>query len=172
MPLQELAALRSAGSTSRFKPAEEQFIERTPWANPQHPSHAHLLQRQSSAQQAPRTSSPISQAQMAPRRHSHQIGSGGPVAGTFTASSLQQHTNGVNMSGGRVSPHNGNPFSLSANSHTIVPSPLGSRQPSLSPQQSRQPPVPTTSEQHTSSTPSEVNKPKAPPQSTPALGLW
>lgn len=139
IPLQELAALRTAGSTSRFKPAEEQFIEQTPWANPQHPSHAHLLQRQTSAQQTPRTSSPFSHSQAQPRRHSHQLGSGGPVSGTFQAnsSSLLQHTNG--LSGGRISPHN--PFSNSTNSHTIAPSPLGSRQPSLSPKQNRQPPA-------------------------------
>ncbi|KAI1641545.1 Sds3-like-domain-containing protein [Daldinia loculata] len=31
-------------------PAGEQFIEQTPWANPNHPSNAHLLQRQPSAQ--------------------------------------------------------------------------------------------------------------------------
>lgn len=137
IPLQELAALRTAGSTSRFKPAEEQFIEQTPWANPQHPSHAHLLLRQTSAQQTPRTSSPFSQSQPQPRRHSHQLGSGAPISGTFqaTSSSLSQHSNG--LSGGRISPHN--PFSNSTHSHTVAPSPLGSRQPSLSPQQNRQP---------------------------------
>lgn len=44
------------------------------------------------------------------------------------------------MSGGRVSPHN--PFSNSSHSHAIAPSPLGSRQPSLSPKQTRpQPPL-------------------------------
>ncbi|KAI0844113.1 Sds3-like-domain-containing protein [Daldinia vernicosa] len=31
-------------------PAGEQFIEQTPWANPNHPSNAHLLQRQPSGQ--------------------------------------------------------------------------------------------------------------------------
>lgn len=30
-------------------PAGEQFLEQTPWANPNHPSNAHLLQRQPSA---------------------------------------------------------------------------------------------------------------------------
>ncbi|CAG8954902.1 hypothetical protein HYFRA_00008589 [Hymenoscyphus fraxineus] len=128
IPLQELAALRTAGSTSRFKPAEEQFIEQTPWANPQHPSHAHLLQRQTSAQQVPRTTSPFSsQPQSAPRRHSHQQGAGVPISGTFSSSnsSLLQHSKSLAMSGGRISPHN--PFN-SNHSHTIVPSPLGSRQ--------------------------------------------
>lgn len=142
LPLQELAALRTAGSTSRFKPAEEQFIEQTPWANPQHPSHAHLLQRQTSAQHPPRTTSPFSQAAQA-RRHSHQHGSAGPISGTFSSSSSLQHTNGLpygTRPSGRVSPHN-NPFSATA--HTVVPSPLGSRQTSLSPQTSRpQPQLP------------------------------
>lgn len=42
------------------------------------------------------------------------------------------------MSGGRISPHN--PFtSVMAHSHINAPSPLASRQVSLSPQQSRQP---------------------------------
>ncbi|CAL3966339.1 unnamed protein product [Diplocarpon coronariae] len=138
LPLQELAALRSVGSASRFKPAEEQFIEKTPWANPQHPSHAHLLQRQASAQQSPRTSSPFSQVQVQPRRHSHQHGSGLPIAGTFSnnTSSMLHHSSGM---GGRISPHN--PFANSNHSHTVVPSPLsGSRQTSLSPQQNRLPP--------------------------------
>ncbi|RAL61669.1 hypothetical protein DID88_002737 [Monilinia fructigena] len=66
LSLQELATLRTVGSTSRFRPAEEQFIEQTPWANPQHPSHAHLLQRQTSAQHSPRTTSPLSQVQAQP----------------------------------------------------------------------------------------------------------
>ena len=128
--------MRTAGSTSRFKPAEEQFIEQTPWANPQHPSHAHLLQRQTSAQQAHRTNSPFSQVQAQPRRHSQQH-NGGPISGTFSSSSSAlQHTNGVPP--GRVSPLN--PFTNSTHSHTIAPSPLGSRQTSLSPQHTRPPP--------------------------------
>lgn len=143
LPLHELAALRSVGSSSRFKPAEERFIEQTPWANPQHPSHAHLLSRQTSGQQVqvPRIEGPFSQSSALGRRHSHQNGAGGPISGTFasSSSSIMQHTNGLSMSGGRVSPHN--PFSNSNNSHTIVPSPLGSRQTSLSPQQNRQPPA-------------------------------
>ncbi|KAL2070685.1 hypothetical protein VTL71DRAFT_13711 [Oculimacula yallundae] len=134
MPLQELAALRHASSSSRIRPAEEQFMKETPWANPQHPSHAHMLQRQTSAQQIPRTSSPFSQ----PRRNSHQPGSGLPISGTFSnSSSLLHHSNGVH--GGRISPHN--PFANSNHNHTIAPSPLGSRQPSLSPQQNRHPPA-------------------------------
>ncbi|PBP26192.1 transcriptional regulatory protein DEP1 [Diplocarpon rosae] len=139
LPLQELAALRGVGSASRFKPAEEQFIEKTPWANPQHPSHAHLLQRQASAQQTPRTSSPFSQVQVQPRRHSNQHGSGLPISGTFSnnTSSLLHQSSAI---GGRISPHN--PFTNSTNTHTIVPSPLsGSRQTSLSPQQNRHPPA-------------------------------
>ncbi|ESZ92802.1 hypothetical protein SBOR_6818 [Sclerotinia borealis F-4128] len=141
LSLQELAALRIVGSTSRFRPAEEQFIEQTPWANPQHPSHAHLIQRQTSAQHTPRTTSPLSQVQVQPRRHSHQ--QGGPISGTFSniPTSILQHTNGYMMSGGRVSPHN--PFSNASHSHTIVPSPLGSRQPSLSPKQARPPHPPS-----------------------------
>ncbi|TAQ83634.1 hypothetical protein B7494_g8042 [Chlorociboria aeruginascens] len=89
--LQELAGtLRTAGSTSRYEPAEEQFIKQTPWANPHHPSISHLIQRQSSTQHPPRTSSPFDhdiQAQQ--RRHS---GIGAPIAGTFS------------ISGGRNSP--------------------------------------------------------------------
>lgn len=140
LPLQELAALRTAGSTSRFRPAEEQFIEQTPWANPQHPSHVHLIQRQTSAQHTPRTTSPLSQIQVQPRRHSHQ--QGGPISGTFSnmSTSVLQHSNGYMMSGGRVSPHN--PFSNTSHLHKIVPSPLGSRQPSLSPKQTRPPHIP------------------------------
>ena len=34
--------------TLSTKPAEEQFFEQTPWADPQHPSHARLIQRQTS----------------------------------------------------------------------------------------------------------------------------
>ena len=140
MPLQELAALRSAGSS--FNPDEEKFIAKTIWANPQHPINRGLYQKQASVQQAPRTTSPFSQVQVQPRRHSHQHGSGVPISGTFSnaSSSMLHHTNGVTMSGGRISPHNQNPFGNSSLSHTIAPSPLGSRQTSLSPQQNRLPP--------------------------------
>jgi len=121
IPYQELAALRSVG-TARYKPAEEQFFEQNPWANAQHPSHAHLIQRQSSAHHHPRVSSPFSSNQN--QRHN------GPISGTFsTNSALSQNVNG------RVSPLN--PFT---NTHTIVPSPLGSRQASESPQLTRAPP--------------------------------
>jgi hypothetical protein len=117
LPFQELAALRMAGSTSRFKPAEEQFIEQTPWANPQHPSHAHLIQRQTSAQQVPRTTSPFAQA--TPRRHSDQHG---PTSGTFSNP-----------------PVNGPPFSsqppgaLSPRRQSAAPSLPDNKQTSLSP---------------------------------------
>lgn len=118
-----------AGSTSRFKPAEEQFIEQTPWANPQHPSHAHLLQRQTSAQQAPRTTSPFSQATQS-RRHSEQQG---PASGTFSSPAL----NGLafsNQASGRLSPHN--PTSNPSHSQTVGLS-LDNRQTSLSPLMTR-----------------------------------
>lgn len=130
LPFQELAALRMAGSTSRFKPAEEQFIEQTPWANPQHPSHAHLLQRQASAQQAPRTSSPFSQATQ-PRRHSDQHG---PASGTFSSPAVNGPPFGIQASG-RLSPHTTGP-----NPHRPQPGPpqsLDSRQTSLSPLMTR-----------------------------------
>jgi hypothetical protein len=57
IPLQELGALRTAGSISRFKPAEEELLEQTPWANPQHPIHAHPIQR-SNTLWVPRLKSP------------------------------------------------------------------------------------------------------------------
>src|ERR1700722_11301478 len=93
--LPELAALRAATSTTGFKPAEEQFIEQTPWANPQHPSHAHLLQQQSLGQQPARMSSPFSVAPAAQtRRHSYQHALGTPIAGTFSGAT-QSQTNGT-----------------------------------------------------------------------------
>lgn len=138
--MQELAAIRNVASTSRFKTAEEQFRETTAWANPQHPSNVNLIQRQTSAQQTPRTTSPFAHGPQ--RRHSHQLNSAGPVAGTFSNSSpsLLQQSKGISLSSGRISPHN--PFGNSNHSHTIAPSPLGSRQTSLSPQLNRPPPVP------------------------------
>ncbi|QSZ33969.1 hypothetical protein DSL72_005549 [Monilinia vaccinii-corymbosi] len=158
LSLQELATLRTVGSTSRFRPAEEQFIEQTPWANPQHPSHAHLLQRQSSAQHTPRTTSPLSQVQVQPRRHSHQ--QGGPISGNFSniPTSILQHTNGYVMSGGKVTPHN--PFSNASHSHMIVPSPLGNWQPSLSPKQTRPPysPLHTSNDQQNDQAPLASNQ--------------
>ncbi|KAI0160988.1 Sds3-like-domain-containing protein [Hypoxylon sp. FL1284] len=39
-------------------PAGEQFIEQTPWANPNHPSNAHLLQRQHPVQRESPTGAP------------------------------------------------------------------------------------------------------------------
>ncbi|KAH6723349.1 Sds3-like-domain-containing protein [Leptodontidium sp. MPI-SDFR-AT-0119] len=164
--LQELAALRNVSSSSRFKPAEEQFMKETPWANPYHPSHANLLQRQTSAQQTPRTASPFSQVQGQPRRNSHQHGPALPISGTFSNSpSLLHHSNG--LSGGRISPHN--PFANSTHTHTIAPSPLGSRQTSLSPQQNRHPPALPDQQHGQSQTPdppkSNVN------QQSPPVGL-
>jgi hypothetical protein len=138
-PHHNLAPIRVANSSSSFRPAEEQFIEQTPWANPQHPSHAHLLQRQTSAHQAARTASPFSIVSGAPpRRHSHHHATGAPVSGTFSSTSpaLQSNSNGSHLSGGgRISPLN--PFTNTAHSQKVAPSPLGSRQPSLSPQHSR-----------------------------------
>jgi hypothetical protein len=130
LPFHELAALRMAGSTSRFKPAEEQFIEQTPWANPQHPSHAHLLQRQTSAQQTPRTASPFSQPTQ-PRRHSDQHG---PTSGTFSSPTLNGPAFSNQASGG-VSPHN--PVTNPTHAQTVAPLPLDNRQTSLSPLMTR-----------------------------------
>ncbi|KAI1775019.1 Sds3-like-domain-containing protein [Hypoxylon cercidicola] len=58
-------------------PAGEQFIEQTPWANPNHPSNAHLLQRQHPVQHEPSPSMPTGS-----KRHSHQPHpfSGGPTS--------------------------------------------------------------------------------------------
>lgn len=125
LPLHDLAAIRAASSTSRFRPAEEQFIEQTPWANPQHPAHVHLLQRQPSAQS--RKTSPFSSVQA---RKPHQ---NGPISGTFASSA--SHTS-ISNGAGRVSPLN--PFSNPPHVHNkMVPSPLVSRQNSPAVQQSR-----------------------------------
>ncbi|KAH9887860.1 Sds3-like-domain-containing protein [Xylariomycetidae sp. FL2044] len=75
-------------------PAAEQFLEQTPWANPNHPSNAHLLQRQLSVQhEAPPPAPPVASRMAAdgasaPRRQSHQPNS----VPAFASSS--QNTNG------------------------------------------------------------------------------
>ncbi|KAI1870239.1 hypothetical protein JX265_006409 [Neoarthrinium moseri] len=71
--------------------AGEQFIEQTPWANPNHPSNAHLLQRQQSAQEH-RKRSPLPEASGS-RRHSHQ-------AHPFSSSTISTTSN--------YTPYNGN----------------------------------------------------------------
>ncbi|OTA59242.1 hypothetical protein K449DRAFT_436207 [Hypoxylon sp. EC38] len=53
-------------------PAGEQFIEQTPWANPNHPSNAHLLQRQHSVQHEAHTHSTIPGVSSGSKRNSHQ----------------------------------------------------------------------------------------------------
>ncbi|KAI0388020.1 Sds3-like-domain-containing protein [Hypomontagnella monticulosa] len=53
-------------------PAGEQFIEQTPWANPNHPSNAHLLQRQHSAQHETHTSNSTSGVPSGSKRQSRQ----------------------------------------------------------------------------------------------------
>ncbi|OTB12740.1 hypothetical protein K445DRAFT_357112 [Daldinia sp. EC12] len=53
-------------------PAGEQFIEQTPWANPNHPSNAHLLQRQHSAQHEAHAHGNIPGVSLGSNRHSHQ----------------------------------------------------------------------------------------------------
>ena len=84
LPLQDIVAIRAASTA--LNPAEEQFIEQTPWANPKHPSHAHLLQRQNSAHQAAaRTGSPFSTMGLPqPRKTSNPQGLGLPISGTFS----------------------------------------------------------------------------------------
>ncbi|OTB06531.1 hypothetical protein M426DRAFT_9663 [Hypoxylon sp. CI-4A] len=57
-------------------PAGEQFIEQTPWANPNHPSNAHLLQRQLSAQHDPQPHGPITGSSSASKRNSHPYSNG------------------------------------------------------------------------------------------------
>ncbi|KAI0484897.1 Sds3-like-domain-containing protein [Xylariaceae sp. FL0804] len=69
-------------------PAGEQFLEQTPWANPNHPSNAHLLQRQQSSHH----DSPIPPA------------SSGPASGSRRHT---QHPNPFTISSG-TQPHNGN----------------------------------------------------------------
>ncbi|KAI0428106.1 hypothetical protein F5Y09DRAFT_10802 [Xylaria sp. FL1042] len=57
-------------------PAGAQFLEQTPWANPNHPSNAHLLQRQHANQHTgqhdPHALSALSGASAEPRRASNQ----------------------------------------------------------------------------------------------------
>ncbi|KAI9746121.1 MAG: hypothetical protein M1818_000802 [Claussenomyces sp. TS43310] len=139
LPIQDFVAVRAAVSASSFKPAEEQFIEQTPWANPQHPSHAHLIQRQASAHQAARNSSPFSMPDVnKARRPSHQHLSGMPLSGTFSAANpATGPSNGssIYMSGGRISPLN--PFSNAGQSQKIAAPSSDNRQNSISPQQTR-----------------------------------
>lgn len=143
-PLHGMVSLRASTST-HFRPAEEQFIEQTPWANPHHPSHAHRIHRQTSANHTARTVSPFGMpVNGAPRRHSHhQNGAGIPMSGTF---STIQPAATIHANGAALLDH-GEPQSLStyANTsigHKIAPSPLASRQPSLSPQPTIAPPLP------------------------------
>ncbi|KFY44958.1 hypothetical protein V495_03176 [Pseudogymnoascus sp. VKM F-4514 (FW-929)] len=138
LPLQDIAAIRAAASAAALKPAEEQFIEQTPWANPQHPSHVHLLQRQSPAQQGARTGSPFSMAVGAqPRRQSHQQ-TGLPVSGTFSGINTLSQAQGNNFTGGagrgQISTFNNAPLP-----QKMGPSPLGSRRPSILLEQGRVP---------------------------------
>jgi hypothetical protein len=139
VPLQDLAALRAATSAAVLKPAEEQFIEQTPWANPQHPSHAHLLQRQASAHHAARTASPFSMPLAGQvRRHSHQANPNVPISGTFSGvgSSIQPQGNGVFLSG--VTMPSTNSFGNQVPVQKPGPILNAPPQTSLSPQLSRQ----------------------------------
>ncbi|KAK5628469.1 hypothetical protein RRF57_004184 [Xylaria bambusicola] len=53
-------------------PAGAQFLEQTPWANPNHPSNAHLLQRQHTSQHETHMLNALSGASAEPRRVSNQ----------------------------------------------------------------------------------------------------
>lgn len=66
--------------------AAEQFIEQNAWANPRHPSNAHLLQRQHS-QHEPRRRSPPAEASSS-RRQSHQR----PPVSSSTISNASNYT--------------------------------------------------------------------------------
>lgn len=83
---QEFAAAASVPFGRVLGPAGEQFIEQTPWANPNHPSHH--IQRQ----QARHDSTPITTAAASSsggnRRHSHQPG------GMFSSSTTTIVLNG------------------------------------------------------------------------------
>jgi len=82
-------------------------------------------------------SSPFSVAPPAQaRRHSHQHALGTPIAGTFSGTT-QSQMNGTYLPAGRISPVN--PFNTASMMQKVAPSPLGSRQTSLSPQQSKHP---------------------------------
>ncbi|KFY05548.1 hypothetical protein V492_08458 [Pseudogymnoascus sp. VKM F-4246] len=137
LPLQDIAAIRAAASAAALKPAEEQFIEQTPWANPQHPSHMHLIQRQSPAQQGARTGSPFSMGVGGqPRRQPHQQGGGLPVSGTFSGiNTLSQPNFAAGAGRGQIGTFNNN----APLPQKMGPSPLGSRRPSVLLEQSRPP---------------------------------
>ncbi|CAJ2512862.1 Uu.00g009810.m01.CDS01 [Anthostomella pinea] len=69
-------------------PAAEQFLEQTPWANPNHPSNAYLLQRQHSAQQETQAAaSVLTNASAGSRRQTSQ-------PNPFSISSASQPFNG------------------------------------------------------------------------------
>ncbi|KAI0971455.1 hypothetical protein F4678DRAFT_84864 [Xylaria arbuscula] len=68
-------------------PAGAQFLEQTPWANPNHPSNAHLLQRQHSGQHDAHALTALSGASAEPRRVSNQ-------SNPFAISSDSQPFNG------------------------------------------------------------------------------
>ncbi|KAJ2998096.1 hypothetical protein NUW58_g432 [Xylaria curta] len=53
-------------------PAGEQFLEQTPWANPNHPSNAHLLQRQHAGHHDAHVLNALSGASAEPKRPSNQ----------------------------------------------------------------------------------------------------
>ncbi|CCU81315.1 hypothetical protein BGHDH14_bgh01803 [Blumeria hordei DH14] len=91
LPFHDLAGLRAMSANSKFKPGEEQFVERTQWTNPHFPLHGHIVQRQVIAPQLPRTSSPLTQAY--PRRHPHQHGVG-PFPGIFSNPAIVQQSPG------------------------------------------------------------------------------
>ncbi|KAL7628003.1 hypothetical protein AAE478_002199 [Parahypoxylon ruwenzoriense] len=68
-------------------PAGEQFIEQTPWANPNHPSNAHLLQRQHPIQNEAHSHSAIPGTSS--KRNSHQPH---PLSNGLATQSFNGHT--------------------------------------------------------------------------------
>ncbi|KAI1102367.1 Sds3-like-domain-containing protein [Jackrogersella minutella] len=74
--------------TQSLGPAGEQFIEQTPWANPNHPSNAHLLQRQHSVQHDAPAQGAIPSAPSGSKRTSHQSH---PLPNGSTAQSSNGH---------------------------------------------------------------------------------
>ncbi|KAI1000806.1 hypothetical protein K3495_g7392 [Podosphaera aphanis] len=102
LSIHELAALHGANSTSSFRPAEEQFIEKTPWANPQHPFHAHLVNKQLPTSQIPRTTSPFSQTQIQSCRQTQANGIASNTRLFSNAVALHQ----LSITADRISTHN------------------------------------------------------------------
>ncbi|KAI9789360.1 MAG: hypothetical protein M1835_001727 [Candelina submexicana] len=141
-------AIRRVSHTNSRPAAEEQFLEQTPWANPQHPAHHHLQQVQGQLPRQPRVNSPSSTSSVQ-RRLLNQDPRDEVSTATTTASTAVPVSSNIQSTvcSNRIQPRDGtifDPKGRSSSATNVNVSELGVNGPSPRDQQALLPSSPDT----------------------------